>query len=221
MSRYSFWFKNGDDCDFGSRHGRGGGGRHGRGWGPPGGPPPPPGGPPPFGPPWAQWAANLFGGPRHRARRGNVRSAILSLLSSEPLNGYQIMQNIEQRSQGMWRPSSGSIYPTLQQLEDEGLVQVDTASNDQGTSRTYKLTAKGKRYVEERRDELDAEWAAFEQPDPEGTPTLVLMAMFRDVAAAAMQVANSGTPSQVEEARKLLADLRRKLYGILAEDPDE
>ncbi len=131
------------------------------------------------------------------------------------------MQGIEQRSQGLWRPSSGSIYPTLQQLEDEGLVQVDTASNDQGTSRTYKLTAKGKRYVEDRREELDAEWAAFEQSDAHGSPVAVLMSMFRDVAAAAMQVAQSGTSAQVEEARKLLADVRRKLYGILAEDPDD
>jgi DNA-binding PadR family transcriptional regulator len=225
MSRYS-WFGRDDDRDFGPRHGRGGGGgRHGRGFPP--GPPPPPGPPgappfgPPFGPPWAQWAANFFGGPRHRARRGNVRAAILSVLANEPLNGYQIMQAIEQRSQGMWRPSSGSIYPTLQLLEDEGLLQVDTASNDQGSSRTYKLTAKGKRYVEDRREELDAEWTAFEQPDAQGAALPVLMAMFRDVAAAAMQVAQSGTAAQVEEARKLLAEVRRKLYGILAEDPDD
>jgi DNA-binding PadR family transcriptional regulator len=216
MSRHT-WFGHGDDCDFGPRHGRGGG-RHGRG---PGGPPPPPGG---FGgppPPWAQWAQGLFGGHRHRARRGNVRSAILSLLADASLNGYQMMQAIEQRSQGQWRPSSGSIYPTLQLLEDEGLVQVDAASGDQGSSRTYKLTAKGKRYVEDRREELDAEWASFEQSDAQGTPIVVLMAMFRDVAAAAMQVAQSGTATQVEGARKLLADVRRKLYGILAEDPED
>lgn len=225
MSRYSSWFGREDDCEFGPGHrgGRGGGRRHGFGPpGPPGpgGPPPPPGGPP-FGPPWAQWAANFFAGPRHRARRGNVRSAIPSLLSNEPLNGYQMMQAIEQRSQGAWRPSSGSIYPTLQLLEDEGLVQVDAASGDQGSSRTYKLTAKGKRYVEDRREELDAEWASFEQTDAQGSPTITLMAMFRDVAAAAMQVAQSGTAAQVEEARKLLAEVRRKLYGILAEDPDD
>lgn len=150
-----------------------------------------------------------------------MRSAILSLLATGPLNGYQIMQAIEQRTQGAWRPSSGSIYPTLQQLEDEGLVQVDVASGDQGSSRTYKLTAKGKRHVDDRREELDAEWASFEHADPQGSPVSVLMTMVRDVASAAMQVAHSGTAAQVEEARKLLADVRRKLYGILAEDPDE
>ena len=75
--------------------------------------------------------------------------------------------------------------------------------------------------MEERKEELDAEWTSFEQTDTKGTPIVVLMSMFRDVAAAAMQVANSGTAAQVEEARKLLADVRRKLYGILAEEPDD
>src|SRR5262245_40918341 len=75
------------------------------------------------------------GGPRRgpRAKRGDIRAAILALLAETPRNGYQIMQELEQRSRGMWRPSPGSVYPALQQLEDEGLVQ----AREEGTGRVY------------------------------------------------------------------------------------
>ena len=72
-----------------------------------------------FGPPWAA-AAAAGAGPK--ARRGDVRAAILAVLAEQPMNGYQIIQEIAERSGGAWKPSPGSIYPTLQQLEDEGLV---------------------------------------------------------------------------------------------------
>src|SRR5919198_6152867 len=97
-----------------------------------------------------------FGGPSfehgRRARRGDVRAAALVLLEEEPRNGYQLMQEIEQRSEGAWRPSPGSVYPALQQLEDEGLVR--TLESD--GRRLYELTDAGRSYVEERRAELGA-----------------------------------------------------------------
>jgi DNA-binding PadR family transcriptional regulator len=162
----------------------------------------------------------MFGrGPR--ARRGNVRSAILTLLAEAPHNGYQIMQAIEQRSQGTWRPSSGSIYPTLQQLEDEELVQAEEARAGQTGSKAYKLTAKGQRYVEDHRDELEAEWAATRGEDPGGDPRWEIVNLFRQVAGAAMQVAQSGTPKQLDEAKQLLHEVRRNLYRILADLPAE
>src|SRR5215210_86537 len=78
------------------------------------------------GGPWRRptgpWGFGSHRGPR--ARRGDVRAALLVLLAEEPRNGYQLMQEIEERSDGVWRPSPGSVYPALQQLEDEGLVRV-------------------------------------------------------------------------------------------------
>jgi Transcriptional regulator PadR-like family len=92
-----------------------------------------------------------FGGPwgRHGGRRprGDVRAAILVLLDEEPRNGYGIMQEIEERSAGAWRPSPGSVYPVLQQLEDEGLVRAAQT----GERKLMELTEEGKAYVDERR----------------------------------------------------------------------
>ncbi len=160
----------------------------------------------------------MFG--RGRARRGNVRAAILSLLGAQPMNGYQIMQAIEQRSGGNWKPSSGSIYPTLQQLEDEDLVVAEEAKPGQSGSKTYKLSAKGKKHVDDNKADLDAEWDATAR-SAEADPRRDLMMTVRQVGAAAIQVATSGTPKQREEAKALLNEVRRNLYKILAETPDD
>jgi len=168
----------------------------------------------------AAFVGNMFGrGPR--ARRGNVRSAVLTLLAEQPHNGYQIMQAIEQRSHGQWRPSSGSVYPTLQQLEDEGLIEAEEAKAGQTGSRSYKLTAKGRSYVDEHRAELEAEWDVSRGEDASADPRWELMNLFRQVAGAAMQVAHSGSTKQLEEAKQLLHEVRRNLYRILAELPVE
>jgi DNA-binding PadR family transcriptional regulator len=159
----------------------------------------------------------MFG--RARARRGNVRSAILTLLAGQAMNGYQIMQAIEQRSNGAWKPSSGSIYPTLQQLEDEGLVETEEAKPGQQGSKAYKLSAKGKRYVDDSREELEADWLPAEEPAND--PRWEMMDQYRQIAAAAAQVARTGTVKQVEEAKQLLAELRRNLYRILADLPED
>jgi DNA-binding PadR family transcriptional regulator len=176
-----------------------------------------PGGPGGFGGmPW-DMLGHLFGrgrgGRGHRARRGDIRAGILSLLAEQPRNGYQIMQELEQRSQGAWRPSSGSIYPALAQLEDEGLVQEDKT----GSGRVFHLTATGKTYVAKHKDELRAPWEAAAEP---GNDTRwELMRVFRDLAPAAMQVMQTGTPAQIEDAKRLLLDARRALYRILATEP--
>src|SRR5215216_2514776 len=108
-----------------------------------------PHGSPGFGPPFGPG----FGrGPR--ARRGDVRAALLVLLAEEPRNGYGLMQEIERRSGGVWRPSPGSVYPALQQLEDEGLVR---AAED-GGRKQYELTDEGRAYVEANRETLAAPW---------------------------------------------------------------
>jgi DNA-binding PadR family transcriptional regulator len=156
-------------------------------------------------------------GPRRRGRRprGDVRAAILLLLDEQSRNGYQLMQEIEERSGGAWRPSPGSTYPALSQLEDEGLVQATTV----GTGREFALTDAGREHVQENRESLGEPWTDATRGFPkEG---LELRGLIKQVAIAAAQVMAAGTQSQREEAIKLLAETRRSLYRLLAQEDDE
>jgi DNA-binding PadR family transcriptional regulator len=154
-----------------------------------------------------------FGGPGRgrRARRGDVRAAALLLLAEEPRNGYQLMQEIEERSGGVWRPSPGSIYPALSQLEDEGLVR----SNDSAGRRAFELTDEGRTYVEENREALGTPWDEAGGDLPEGVAELRKLMM--QLGMATMQVVQAGNDEQTAEARKVLEDARRAIYGILAD----
>ncbi|HTU47497.1 MAG TPA: PadR family transcriptional regulator [Bryobacteraceae bacterium] len=174
-------------------HGRGGFSFGGGGFGPPGD----------FG-----WGP-LRRGPR--ARRGDIRAAILALLREEPRNGYQIMQEIKQRSKGMWNPSPGSVYPALQQLEDEKLI----VNEDGPAGRLYALTNQGKAYVKEHARDIAAPWEAL--ADAAGNDFVEVMILSRQLGAAAMQVIQAGDAAQIAKARKVLAATRRSLYEILAE----
>jgi DNA-binding PadR family transcriptional regulator len=168
-------------------------------------------GPPP-------WVAGIFGlgqdeqrrGPR--VRRGDVRSAILDVLAVEPMNGYQIIQQIAERSGGAWKPSPGSVYPTVQQLEDEGLVE----GTEGAGRRLLQLSEEGRSYVAEHPDELAATWRPFDQPEADEGPG-DLKPVIGQVMGAVWQVVVSGTKQQQAEAAEILAETRRKLYGILAE----
>lgn len=174
-------------------------------------------GPPP-------WVAGLLGlddggeqrrGPR--ARRGDVRSAILDVLrtTGEPVNGYQVIQQMSERSGGAWKPSPGSVYPTVQQLQDEGLVE---AEDDRGR-RTLRLSAEGTSYAAEHLDELEAVWAPFEQHhrDERGSLAGDLRPEIGQVMGAVWQVVTSGSDQQRRAAVDVLVEARRKLYGILAD----
>ena len=161
------------------------------------------------GPPWGpMWAA---GGRGPKARRGDVRAAILAVLFEEPRNGYQIIQEIAERSGGFWKPSPGSIYPTLQQMEDEGLVR----TVEDGGRRAYTLTPEGQAYVDEHPDEVAAPWEGMAETsdDEDGMKPLIAQ-----VAAAIWQIAAVGTPEQQAKGREALRDLRRRLHAILAEE---
>jgi DNA-binding PadR family transcriptional regulator len=203
--------------------GRGPGGPGGRGWGGPGrryawawegtgGPPVPP---PDFGPGFGRKRG--FAGPGHRrARRGDVRGAILDLLAEgQPGNGYQIIQEIAQRTNGVWRPSAGSVYPALQQLEDEGLISPE----GEGRRRMYTLTAEGRAYAEAHREELRASWDAAAGMTDDAA--LELGNMIRQIMMAVMEVRRAGSPGQLAEARRVLAETRRSLYRILADDIED
>jgi DNA-binding PadR family transcriptional regulator len=154
-------------------------------------------------------------GRRRRMGRGDVRAAILVLLGEEPRNGYGLMQEIEQRSQGAWRPSPGSVYPALSQLEDEGLVR----STESEGRKQFELTDQGRTYVEERREELGSPWDAASGDVREGA--FELRDLIWQLGAAAHQVVQAGSQEQVAKAREVLSEARRSLYRILADDAPE
>jgi DNA-binding PadR family transcriptional regulator len=132
------------------------------------------------------------------------------------MNGYQIMQELEQRSHGSWRPSPGAVYPALQQLEDEGLVRAESLSG----GRVYALTESGRTYVREHPDEFAAPWESGNQPACDDN-VLGLFAELKHIATATLQVVHAGSSSQTREAQKILNQTRRSLYRLLADDPDE
>jgi len=148
-----------------------------------------------------------FGG---RARKGDVRSAILSLLSEGPTNGYGLIKAIHAKSEGAWRPSPGSVYPTLQQLVDEGLI----APTSEGARAEYTLTDEGRTYVAEHADEIDAAWTQSRNPWKEQGD---LLTAARKLAGVVRQVSAEGTTEQRASASAKLDDLRRELYRMLGE----
>jgi len=145
-------------------------------------------------------------------RRGNVRAAILLLLEEEPRNGYQVMQEIEQRSEGAWRPSPGSVYPAFQLLSDEGLIH----GVEREGGNVFELTDAGHKYLDENRERLGLPWQQAGESVPKGVRELMQLAV--QVMIATKQVTHAGTDSQRDEAAKILAETRRSLYRILAED---
>jgi DNA-binding PadR family transcriptional regulator len=149
---------------------------------------------------------------RQRLRRGDVRAAVLVLLDESPRNGYQIIQELSERSNGAWRPSPGSVYPILQQLEDEGLVEI--ASTVSG--KTYNLTAAGKALVEKDRATLGKPWETAAADV--GNATSELFGTLRQVILSVRQVSMAGSDAQTQKATAILADARRSIYRLLAED---
>ncbi|MFL1377294.1 PadR family transcriptional regulator, partial [Nocardiopsis protaetiae] len=154
-----------------------------------------------------------------RARRGDVRTGILMLLAEEPRSGYEIIREGRERSGGAWRPSPGSIYPMLQQLEDEGLI---VQQEGEGRRRPYKLTEEGIDHLEEHGADLTPPWeAAADAYADDRSRYEEIGSLAAQLGAAAFQVAQAGTPEQVDRAKRLLAESKRGLYRILAEDEPE
>ncbi len=177
-------------------------GQWGGGFNAPWGWPGPPGPPGPAGP----------RGPK--AGRGDVRAAILALLQDGPLNGYQIMSEIEERSGGAWRPSPGAVYPALSQLADEGLIE----GTESGGRRTFQLTDAGRDYVRDNPDMARGAWESTAQQEAWQVPALFAEAA--RLGGGIVQIAKAGTPEQVRAAEQLLQRARRSLYRILADDED-
>ncbi len=169
----------------------------------------------PFGPEFGPGAGfgpgRRFGGRGPRARKGDIRAAILSLLAETPSNGYGLIRAIAERTDGAWRPSPGSVYPTLAQLVDEELIE---PTENAGPRSDYRLTDAGRSYVEEHGEQIASAWAmATAGQDERGE----LWTAVRKLIGAIRQVAMDATPEQREQATTKVDDLRRELYRILGE----
>jgi DNA-binding PadR family transcriptional regulator len=149
-----------------------------------------------------------WGGPR--ARKGDVRIAILALLNEAPASGYGLIKAIAERTEQAWRPSPGSVYPTLQQLVDEGLV-TQPAGPGKGD---YELTDDGRAYVAERQEQVEG---VFAQPAGFPGPDREFMQSIGRLFDAVKQFPRSATPEQRKAAAEKMDELRRELYRILAD----
>jgi DNA-binding PadR family transcriptional regulator len=161
-----------------------------------------------------------FGGPRGfgrhggKARRGDIRTAALLLLAEEPRNGYTIMQEIEERSNGVWRPSPGSVYPALAQLEDEGLIR----SEESDGRKRFAITDAGREQIANRPEGAPAPWDTL--ADGVSRDVQELFGLMRQVGMAGVQLVQTATEKQLAEAKQVLTETRRAIYRILA-DGDE
>lgn len=162
--------------------------------------------PPGFGP---MGGHHGHGRGRGRSRRGNVRAALLALLVERPMHGYEMIQELDSRTGGVWRPSPGSVYPTLQMLEDEGLISSEAI---EGRKR-FTLTEAGR--AEAATAAEDAPWREFsEETVANGQDTRE--AIF-GVMNALRQIGMSGDREDWQRAVEVLNETKRKLYAILAE----
>ncbi|MDQ0376695.1 PadR family transcriptional regulator [Amycolatopsis thermophila] len=151
-----------------------------------------------------------------RGRRGDVRAAILALLAEQPRHGYEIISEIAERSGGFWRPSPGSVYPTLQLMADEDLV----VAREDGGKRLFELTDAGREAAAKQDSAPPWEQIAHDV-DPTEVDLRKAGAM---LAAAAVQVSQAGTPGQKRRAAEILNEARRSIYAVLGEietDDDE
>ncbi|MHC0432860.1 PadR family transcriptional regulator [Streptomyces sp. O3] len=167
----------------------------------------------PFGPGFGgggPWGGRGRGGPRGRARRGDVRASILALLKDRPMHGYEMIQEIAERSGGAWKPSPGSVYPTLQLLEDEGLI----ASESEGGKKLFALTDEGRAAADEG---PDAPWEEAGRGVDWETVNEIRQAGF-GLMEAYGQVWKTGSPEQRKKALDVINEARKKMYLILADE---
>jgi DNA-binding PadR family transcriptional regulator len=159
-------------------------------------------------PPFGEGGPGRF---RGRTRRGEIRTALLAILDEAPGHGYELIQRIEAKTEGRWKPSPGSVYPTLQLLEDEGLV----APSETEGKRTFALTEAGR--AEHQRRASDGNENLWTRGE-DGRPIAGLMEAVGGIAMAAKQVAMGANTTQIEAATEVIRTARKKLYAILAED---
>ncbi len=151
---------------------------------------------------------------RHRARRGAVTTAIITLLNERPMHGYELITELEQRSGGRWKPSPGAVYPALGKLEANALV----TSKEEDGKRLYELTEEGRQVAAKlsTRSEGGLPWEQFD-----GGGHGDLRRALAELVGPARQIGRFGSASQTEAANTVIKDATAKLYKILAEGPGE
>ena len=169
------------------------------------------------GPRWAAWASfGPFAGRRRFFESGEVRLAILSLLAEGPRHGYELIKQLEARAGGLYRASAGTVYPTLQLLEDEGLV----ASESRDGKRVYRLTAEGERELEREKDTVNEIWGRAEKWEEWsqflGPETVILARPLGGLVKSALRAfsAAGDSPEAQEEIRKILERARENLDAL-------
>jgi DNA-binding PadR family transcriptional regulator len=197
MTRY------GDDWQGEGRGGRSGRGGHGHGWGHSEPGDRGRGGPGAGGP----WGGGPWGGGR-RMRRGDIRVVLLAALVDGAAHGYELIRRLEERSGGMWRPSAGSVYPTLQLLEEEGKL----TGRDEGGKRVYELTEEGRAEASAGRDQPPWSGEGSDGGHRE------LRGAVGQLGLAARQVSMAGDQSQIEAATAVVVEARQRIYRLLAGD---
>lgn len=164
------------------------------------------------GPGPGPWGRGPWGPPRGRRRdRGDVRAAILLLLAERPRHGYEIITELTDRSEGRWQPSPGSIYPMLKRLSRDGLV---TATPEDGKA-VFTLTDDGRTLVTQEGPSWGEPWHRPE--DVISASGDELWSEFRQLAMAATQVSQLDDAAQIEAAAAVVAEARKKIYGLLAQ----
>jgi hypothetical protein len=144
-----------------------------------------------------------------RAGKGEVRAAVLALLAERPMHGYQIIREIEERSGGSWKPSAGSVYPTLQLLADEGVISAEESNG----RKIYSLTEAGREEVEG--GHVASPWGAAGPQPGAGFGSLPKAGI--ELAQATAQIGRTGSTEQVQQAVAVLEEARRRIYSILAQ----
>lgn len=152
------------------------------------------------------------GGHRSRARRGAVAEGVLLVLADGPMHGYELIAELEQRSEGRWRPSPGAMYPALGRLESRGLI---AGVGDEEGKRRYELTDEGRQRVERRDPDAPLPWT-----EEMGGSGGSLRSAVAELVGQAKQIGRFGTPEQQAAAAEVLADAKRRLYAVMADAPE-
>jgi len=155
------------------------------------------------------WDGRRRGG---RMRRGDIRTAVMAILAEDPAHGYDVIQRLEEKTEGAWRPSPGSVYPTLQLLEDEGLAR----SFERDGKRVYELTEPGRAETAQRIEQAGG--TPWEIAGRNDTRLGEFRSAVRQLLVASKQVSVSGDPQQVDRMLEILKRARKEIYTMLAED---
>lgn len=148
-------------------------------------------------------------GDEPRTPRGDIKYILLALIAEQPRHGYQLIKELEARQAGFYRPSPGSVYPTLQLLEEGGYL---TSEQIEG-KRVYTITDSGRQLLAERDNSVDLMDRGNRQPQ-----LLGLKDAITELSGAVMQVARSGNLERITRVREILNRAKREIYNILAEE---